>query len=117
MRSLVIPIFVYACESWALTAELEKRTQAFEMRCYRRLLKSSYKDHVTNEEVRRKIQAAFGKYDELLTLFKKRNLRWFGHVSRSSGLAKTILQGTVEVKKEETDRRRGEKIISKSGQE
>ena len=99
MRSLVISIFLYACESWTLTAELEKRTQAFEMRCYRRLLNISYKDHVNNEEVRRKIQAAIGEYDELLTLVKKRKLRWFGHVSRSSGLAKTILQGTVKGKR------------------
>ena len=90
MRSLVISIFLYACESWTLTAELEKRAQAFEMRCCRRLLNISYKDHVTNEEVRRKIQTAIGEYDELLTL---------GHVSRSSGLAKTILQGTVKGKR------------------
>ena len=55
----------------------------------------SYMDHVTNEEVRRKIQAAIGEYDKLLTLVKKRKIRWFGHVSRSSGLAKTILQGKV----------------------
>ena len=99
MRSLVISIFLYACESWTLTAELEKRTQAFEMRCYRRLLNISYKDHVTNEEVRIQIQAAIGEYDELLTLVKKRKLRWFGHVSRSSGLAKTILQGTMKGKR------------------
>ena len=59
----------------------------------------SYKDHVANEEVCRKIQAAIGEYDELLTLVKKRKLRWFGHVSRSSGLAKTILQGTVKGKR------------------
>ena len=58
-----------------------------------------YKDHVTNEEVGIKIQAAMGEYDELLTLVKKRKLRWFGHVSRFSGLAKTILQGTVKSKK------------------
>ena len=96
MRSLVISIFLYACESWTLTAELEKRTQAFEMRCYHKLLNISYKDHVTNEEVRRKIQTVIREYDELLTLVKKRKLRWFGHVSRSSGLAKTILQGTVK---------------------
>ena len=44
MRSLVISIFLYACESWTLTAELEKRTQVFEMRCYRRLLNISYKE-------------------------------------------------------------------------
>ena len=99
MRSLVISIFLCACESWTLTAELEKRTQAFEMRCYRRLLGIPCKDHVTNEHVRKKIQAAVGKYDELLTLVKKRNLRWSEHISRSSGLAKTILQGTVQGKK------------------
>ena len=45
------------------------------MRCYRRLLNISY--HVGNEEVRRKIQAATGEYDELLTLVRKRKLRWF----------------------------------------
>ena len=98
MRSLVISTFLYACESWTLTAKLEKRTQAFEMRCYRRLLNISYKDHVTNE-VRRKIQTATDEYDELLTLVKKRKLRCFGHVSRSSGLAKTIQQGTVKGKR------------------
>ena len=37
MRSLVISIFLYACEAWTLTAELEKTTQAFEMRCYRKV--------------------------------------------------------------------------------
>ena len=108
MRSLVISIFLYASESGTLAAELEKRMQAFEMRCYRRLLNISYKDHVTNEEVRRKIQAAIGEYEELLTLVKKWKLRWFGHVSRSSGLAKTILQGTVKGKRKEADRRRSE---------
>ena len=73
MGSFVISIFLYACESWTLTAELEKRKQAFEMRCYQRLLKISYKDHVTNEEVHRKIQADIGEYDELLTLSRNGN--------------------------------------------
>ena len=68
--------------------------QAFEMRCYRRLYSISYKDHVTNEELRRKMQAATGEYDELLTMVKKRKLRLFGNVLRSAGLAKTILQST-----------------------
>ena len=85
--------FVISCESWTLTAELEKRMQAFEMRCCRRLLNISYKDHITNDEVRRKIQAAIGEYGEFLTLVNKRKLRWFCHVSMSSGLAKIILQG------------------------
>ena len=50
MRSLVTSIFLYACESWTLTAELQRRIQAMEMRCYRKILHISYKDHVTNEE-------------------------------------------------------------------
>ena len=99
MRSLIIFIFVYACESWTLTAELEKRAQAFGMRFYRRLLNISYQDHVVNEELCRKTQAAIGKNDELLTLVQKRKLRWFGHVSGSSDLAKTVLQGTVKGKR------------------
>ena len=46
MRSLVTPIFLYACESWTLTAEFQRRIQAVEMRCYRKILRISYKDHV-----------------------------------------------------------------------
>ena len=67
-----------------------------EMRCYRKILHISYKDHVTNEEVRAKIQQAIGPHEDLLTTIKRRKLQWYGHVSRSSGLAKTILQGTVK---------------------
>ena len=42
----------------AALKELQRRIQAMEMRCYRKILRSSYKDHVTNEEVRAKIQQA-----------------------------------------------------------
>ena len=66
-----------------------------EMRCYRKILHISYKDHVTNEEVRAKIQQAIGPHEDLTTI-KRRKLQWHGHVSHSSGLAKTILQGTVK---------------------
>ena len=101
-----------------MTTDLEKRTQTFVMKCYHRLLNLSYKDHVTNTEVRRKIQEAIGVYDELLTMVKKRLLIWFGNVSMSSGLAKTILQGAIlKVREEEVDRRRRGKTILKSGQE
>ena len=70
MRSFVISIFLYVYESWTLTAELEKRTQAFEMRCYRRILNISYKDHVTKEEVHRKIQPAIGEYNIFISMKK-----------------------------------------------
>ena len=96
MRTLILSTFLYACESWTLIAEIERRIQALEMRCYRRLLNISYKDHLTNEEVRNRIQNAIGVHDDLLTMVKKRKLRWYGHTSRSSDMAKTILQGTVK---------------------
>ena len=67
-----------------------------EMRCYRKILHISYKDHVTNEEVSAKIQLAIGPHENLLTIAKRCKLQWCGHVSCSLGLAKTILQGTVK---------------------
>ena len=96
MRTLILSTFLYACESWILTAEIKRRIQALEMRCYRRHLNISYKDHVTNQQVRNRIQTAFGVHDDLLTMVRKQKLRWYGHISRSSGMAKTILQGTVK---------------------
>ena len=67
-----------------------------EMRCYRKIIPISYKDHVTKEEVRAKIQQAIGPHEDLLTIVKRRKVQWYGHISNSSGLAKTILQGTVK---------------------
>ena len=66
------------------------------MRCYSKILHISYKDHVPDEEIRAKIQQAIGPHKDLLTITERRKLQWYGRVSRSSGLAKTILQGTVE---------------------
>ena len=96
MRSIVISVLLYACETWTLTADILKKLQATEMRCFRKLLGISYRDHITNDAVRDRIRQAIGPYDDILTTVKKRKLKWFGHVSRSSGLAKTILQGTVQ---------------------
>ena len=67
-----------------------------EMRCYGKNLRISYKDHVSNEEVHAKIQQAIGPHEDHLTIVKRRKLQWYGHVSRSSGLAKTILQGKMK---------------------
>ena len=95
-RTLILSTLLYACESWTLTAELERRIQALEMRSYKRLLNFSYKDHVTNKEIRSRNQNATEVRDDLLTVAKKWNLRWYGHISRFSGIAKIILQGTVK---------------------
>ena len=62
-----------------------------ERRCYRKILRISNKDQVTNEEVSAKIQQAIGPHEDLLTIVKRRKLQWYGHISRSSGLDKIIL--------------------------
>ena len=96
MHFLVTSIFLYACESWTLAAVLQGRIQTMKMKCYCKILHISYKDHVANEEVRAKIQQAIGPHEDLLITVKRPKLQWYGHVSHSSGLAKTILQGTVK---------------------
>ena len=85
------------------------------MRCYHKILHISYKDHVTNEEVCAKIQQAIRPHEDL-TNAKRHKLQWYGDVSCSSGLAKTILQGTVKREENKADRRRRGGKTSRSGQ-
>ena len=116
MCSLVTFIFLYACESWTLTAELQRRIQAMEMRCYHKKPGISYKDHVTNEEICAKIQRAIGPHKHLLAIVRRCKLQWYGLVSRSSSLAKTILQGTMKGEEDKADRGRVGKTTSGNGQ-
>ena len=99
MRSLVTSIFLYACESWTLTEELQRRIQAMEMRCYRKILYISYKDHVTNKEVCAKIQQAIRPHKDLLTIIKRHKLQWCGqnHLARHSEREKKTRQTEEEV--------------------
>ena len=96
MRSLVTSIFLCACEAWTLTGELQRKntnhgnevlrqntTHLIQRPCYQR--GSSCQDPADNRTTR-----------NLLTIVKRGKLKWYGHVSRSSGLAKTILQGTMK---------------------
>ena len=78
LHFLVTSMFLYACESWTHTVEVQRRIRAMEKRCYRKILRISYRNHVTNEEVRAKIQQEIGSHADLTILDK------------------TILQGTVK---------------------
>ena len=55
-----------------------------------------YRDHMTNDEVKARVGNAIRPYEDLLTSVKRRKLKWYWHVTQSSGLVKTILQGTVQ---------------------
>ena len=106
---------MYACESWTLTAELQRRMyKSWKWGATARYYAPpKCNDHVTIDEVRAKIQQAIGPHEDLLTIVKRRKLlQWYGHVSRSSGLAKTILQGTVKGRRrQDRQRKRWEDII------
>ena len=102
IQSLVNSIFLYACETWTITMELQRKIQTLEMRCLRRLLNISYRDRITNIEVRNRVTKEIGPHSELLAMVIAKKLRWFGHVTRSNSMSKTILQGSIEGK-----RRRG----------
>ena len=111
MRSFAISIFLHACESLTLTEELEKRTQAFEMRCYRRLLNiscyqwgGSQKDSNSHWRIRRTPDPR--KEMEAKNVWPCFKVFWS---------SKDNATGHSERKKKM--RRRGGKTISKSGQE
>jgi hypothetical protein len=75
---------------------MEKRLQAFETKCLRRLLRISYLDRKTNDFVRSKVYSLMGYQEPLLATIKRHKLAWFDHVTRHDTLSKTIMQGTVE---------------------
>ena len=117
MWTLILSTFLYACECWTLTAEIERRIQALEMRCYRRLLNISYKDHVTNEEVHNRIQNATGVHDDLLTMIKKRNSDSMATSQDPLAWQRQFCRGQWKEHEEEEDRRRDGKITSRNGWE
>ena len=86
---------VHVLDNKIKCAELQG-IHVIDMKCYRKMLCISYKDHVTNEEVSAKIEQAIGPHRELLTIVKRCKLKWYGYISCSSSLAKATRQGTVK---------------------
>ena len=93
-KSLVVSVLTYRCESWTLKAESERGIATFEMKYFRRILKISYRDHITNISVMQAIAEAAGPQEPLFATEKRRKLKWFGHTTRHN--TKEILQGTVK---------------------
>ena len=95
-RALVQTIVLYGCETWTLMAATERKLQAFENKCMRKILQISYLEHKTNEYVWEKIKSITCHQETIITTIKRRKMAWFGHVVRHDTLTKTILQGTIE---------------------
>ena len=86
---------LYAAETWTLNKELEDRINAFELWIYRRMLRVSYKDRVTNASIFEKMN----EKPSLLISIKERKLKYFGHIIRASGKQRSLLEGKIEGKK------------------
>ena len=83
------------------------------MVCFRKLLGISYNDHFTNKEVRNAIRHVIGSYGDLINIVTEHKLRWYGHTTRSTGLAKMILQGTLqEGRRKDRQKKRWEDNLS-----
>ena len=80
-------------------ADLERCIQAFENKCYRRMLGISYREHKTNECVWQQVSILAGPCELLLSTVKRRKSRkssWFWYVCHHDTLLKIILQGSVD---------------------
>ena len=93
VKCFIWSTFTYACETWTLTAEMERRIDALEMWMYRRMTRTSWKDKKTNVEVLEKVGL---KNKEMLNIIKRRKLTYYGHISRHDSMQKDILEGKIE---------------------
>lgn len=93
LNSTVFPTATYGCEAWTINKMDCKRITAFEMKCYRKILRISWVEKVSNEKVLIRIGI---KTPRLLQIVKKLKLKYFGHIKRHETLEKRILEGKVE---------------------
>ena len=76
--ALIVPIAIYAAETWTLTEKDKRIINSFEMRCLRCMLGVSILSRIRNDEIRRRL----GVKKPILELIKQKRLKWFGHVVR-----------------------------------
>lgn len=93
----VFTVLLYGCEGWTLDPSTEKRIEAFEMYLYRRILKISWTQRITNIEVLNRMQ----KQKELLYTIKKRKIQYIGHIMRGDKyeILRLIIEGKIEGKR------------------
>lgn len=94
LRTYVWSTALYGSESWTVGRPDKRRIEAFEMWCYRRMLKIRWTDKVTNEEVLRRI----GEERNIWVTLTRRRDRMVGHVLRHQGITSVVLEGAVEGK-------------------
>ena len=100
VKATVFPIVMYGCESWTIKKAEHQRVDAFELWCWRRLLRVPWAARRSNHSILKEISSEYS----LEGLMLKLKLQYFGHLmQRADSLKKTLMLGKIEGR-----RRRGQ---------
>ena len=92
VKALVFPVMMYGCESWTIRKSERRKIDAFELWCWRRILRIPWTARRTNKSVLKEIKPEIS----LEGMIAKQALTFFGHTIRASGMEKDIMLGRVE---------------------
>ena len=92
VKAMVFPVVMYGCESWTIKKAERQRIDAFELWCWRRLLRVPWTARRSNQSILKEISPEYS----LEGLMLKLKLQYFGHLmQRSNSLEKTLILGKI----------------------
>ena len=93
VKAMVFPIVMYGCESWTIKKNEQQRIDAFELWCWRRLLRVPWTARRSNQSILKEISPEYSLEGRMLKL----KLQYFGHLMwRTDSLEKTLMLGKIE---------------------
>ena len=93
VKTMVFPVVMYGCESWTVKKAECQRIDAFELWCWRRLLRVPWTARRSNQSIRKEISPEYSLEGVMLKL----KLQYFGHLmQRTDSLEKTLMLGKME---------------------
>ena len=93
VKAMVSPVVMYGCESWTIKKAEHRRTDAFELWCWRRLLRVPWTAGRSNQSILKEISPEYS----LKGLMLKLKLQYSGHlIRRANSLEKTLMLGKIE---------------------
>ena len=101
IKSMVFPLIMYGCESWTIKKTEHQRMYAFELWCWRRLLRAPWNAGRSNQSIVKEISPEYS----LEGLMLKLKRQYFGHLmQRTDSLEKTLMLGKIEGRRRELQR-------------
>ena len=93
VKDMVFPVVIYGCESWTIKKAERQRIDAFELWCWRRLLRVPWTARRSNQSIVKEISPEYS----LEGLMLKLKLQYFGHpMQRTDSFEKTLMLGKIE---------------------